>query len=74
MSPIIASPRPTDQESTTEEMIPQTPYSQPTTHQELKTKDTTLQGTISKETVSKDMMKTSGTTSKTKGRLKFHFV
>ena len=74
MSPIIDSSRPTDQESTTEEMIPQTTYSQPATHQELKTKDTTLQGTISEETVSKDMMKTSETTPETKGRLKLPFV
>ena len=70
MSPIKASPRPTYQESTSKEMILQTTYPQRTTHQELKTSDTTLEGTISGETEFKDIIKTSEIMPDTNGRLK----
>ena len=74
MSPIKASPRPTYQESTSKEMILQTTYPKRTTHQELKTSDTTLQGTISGETKFKDIIKTSETIPETNGRLKSRVV
>ena len=70
MSPIKASPRPTYQESTSKEMILQTTSPQRRTQQELKTSDTTLQGTISAETELKDIIKTSETMPETNGRLK----